>query len=124
MDLSATTGYLFEGFRLDLQKRRLSDPAGQPVSLSSRAYDVLAYLVEQRGRLVSKEELLRTVWPRLVVEENNLNQAVHHIRKALGDSREQPRFLVTVPGRGFQFIAETEVERWPAPGRGDAVDLF
>jgi DNA-binding winged helix-turn-helix (wHTH) protein len=124
MDLGATTAYLFEGFRLDLQKRRLSGPAGQAVGLSGRAFDVLAYLVEQRGRLVSKEELLRAVWPRLVVEENNLNQAVHHIRKALGDSWEQPRFLVTVPSRGFQFIAETEVERWPAPHRGGPVDLF
>ena len=122
MDLGATIAYVFEGFRLDLRKRRLSVPSGLVVSLSGRAYDVLVYLVEHRARVVSKEELLRAVWPQVVVEENNLHQAVHHIRAALGDSRADPRFLVTVTGRGFQFIPEPAIERWPGMGRTGTSD--
>jgi DNA-binding winged helix-turn-helix (wHTH) protein/TolB-like protein/Flp pilus assembly protein TadD len=104
------TAYLFEGFRLDLARRRLADPDGRTLPLSARAYDVLAFLVENRARVVSKDELMRAVWSRVVVEENNLNQAIYIIRKALGDSRETPRFIVTVAGRGYQFIADARPE--------------
>ena len=107
MQNSVTTAYVFEGFRLDLARRRLTDPDGRTLPLSARAYDVLAHLVENRTRVVSKDELLRTVWSRVVVEENNLNQAIYNIRKVLGDSRDTPRFIVTVAGRGYQFIADT-----------------
>jgi len=110
MDNSAPTAYVFEGYRLDLGRRRLSDPEGRTLPLSARAYDVLAYLVEHRTRMVGKDELLKAVWSRVVVEENNLNQAIYNIRKVLGDSREAPRFIVTIAGRGYQFIAETQVE--------------
>jgi DNA-binding winged helix-turn-helix (wHTH) protein len=110
------TAYLFEGFRLDLARRRLADTDGRALPLSARAYDVLAFLVENRARVVSKDELMRAVWSRVIVEENNLNQAIYNIRKALGDSRETPRFIVTVAGRGYQFIADTR----PAPGDAPA----
>jgi DNA-binding winged helix-turn-helix (wHTH) protein/TolB-like protein/Tfp pilus assembly protein PilF len=110
MESNAPTAYVFEGFRLDLARRRLSDPDGRTLPLSARAYDVLAYLVEHRARMVSKDELLRAVWARVVVEENNLNQAIYNIRKVLGDSREAPRFIVTVAGRGYQFIANTRID--------------
>ena len=101
------SAYIFEGFRLDLARRRLADPDGRTLPLPARAYDVLAYLVEHRARVVSKDELMRTVWSRVVVEENNLNQAIYNIRKVLGDSRDTPRFIVTIAGRGYQFIADT-----------------
>lgn len=104
------TAFLFEGFRLDLARRRLTDPDGRTLPLSARAYDVLAYLVENRARVVGKDELMRAVWSRVVVEENNLNQAIYNIRKALGDSREAPRFIVTIAGRGYQFIAGARAE--------------
>jgi DNA-binding winged helix-turn-helix (wHTH) protein/TolB-like protein/Flp pilus assembly protein TadD len=107
MQNGTPSAYVFEGFRLDLARRRLNDPDGRTLSLSARAYDVLAHLVENRTRVVSKDELLRTVWSRVVVEENNLNQAIYNIRKVLGDSRDTPRFIVTVAGRGYQFIADT-----------------
>ena len=110
MNNSAPTAFVFEGFRLDLARRRLSDPEGRTRPLSARAFDVLAYLVEHRARMVSKDELLKAVWSRVVVEENNLNQAIYNIRKVLGDSREAPRFIVTVAGRGYQFIAETRAD--------------
>jgi DNA-binding winged helix-turn-helix (wHTH) protein/TolB-like protein/Tfp pilus assembly protein PilF len=112
MDQTAPTAYVFDGFRLDLARRRLTDPDGHPMPLSARAYDVLAYLVESRARVVGKDELMRAVWSRVVVEENNLTQAIYNIRKVLGDSRESPRFIVTVAGRGYQFIADAR----PDPG--------
>ena len=106
MEKTAPTVFVFEGYRLDLGRRRLADPAGGTLPLSGRAYDVLAYLVENRARVVDKDEIMRAVWPRVIVEENNLNQAIYNLRKALGDSRESPRFIVTVAGRGYQFIAD------------------
>jgi len=115
MDNSAPTAFVFEGFRLDLARRRLSDPQGRTLPLSARAYDVLAYLVEHRARMVGKDELLKAVWSRVVVEENNLNQAIYNIRKVLGDSREAPRFIVTIAGRGYQFIAETAADAGETP---------
>jgi DNA-binding winged helix-turn-helix (wHTH) protein/TolB-like protein/Flp pilus assembly protein TadD len=110
MQNGTPTAYVFEGFRLDLARRSLADPDERKLPLSARAYDVLAYLVENRARVVSKDELMRAVWSRVVVEENNLNQAIYNIRKVLGDSRERPRFIVTIAGRGYQFIADARPE--------------
>lgn len=104
------TAFVFDGFRLDLARRRLTDAGGRVLQLSARAYDVLVYLVENRARVVGKDELMGAVWARVVVEENNLTQAIYNIRKALGDSRESPRFIVTVAGRGYQFIADARPE--------------
>ena len=109
--------YRFHGFRLDLAQRRLAGPDGTGLTLSGRAYDVLLFLVANRARVVSKDELLKAVWPRSVVEENNLNQAVSILRRALGDSREEPRFVATIAGRGYQFVAEVTEER-PSPSAG------
>lgn len=115
MQNGTPNAYIFEGFRLDLARRRLTDPEGRALSLSARAYDVLAHLVENRARVVSKDELMRAVWSRVVVEENNLNQAIYNIRKVLGDSRDTPRFIVTVAGRGYQFIADARPEAGDSP---------
>jgi DNA-binding winged helix-turn-helix (wHTH) protein/TolB-like protein/Flp pilus assembly protein TadD len=93
-------------FRLDFGRRGLYGADGAPVPLAGRAFDVLAFLVEHRYRVVSKDELLEAGWPRLVVEENNLAQAITAIRRALGDSREAPRYVATVAGRGYQFVGE------------------
>ena len=73
--------------------------------LAGRAFDVLEYLVRHRDRVIDKDELLSAVWPRVVVEANNLTQAVSAIRRALGDSRETPEFVATVAGRGYRFVA-------------------
>ena len=106
--------YRFAGFELDTLRRRLFGPDGSARPLSSRGYDALLYLVENRGRVIDKDELMRAVWPRTVVEENNLNQAVSSARRALGDNRDSPRFILTVAGRGYQFVGELEAER-PQP---------
>ncbi len=95
----------FADFRLDLQQRKLSTLDGAPLALNSRAFDTLLALVERRGEVVSKHRLMDVVWPKAVVEENNLNQAISALRKTLGDS-DTNRIILTVPGRGFCFVAE------------------
>jgi DNA-binding winged helix-turn-helix (wHTH) protein/TolB-like protein/Flp pilus assembly protein TadD len=106
MNGESIRAYQFAGFRFNPAKHRLSGPDGAVIPLSGRAYDVLAYLLENRDRVVGKDELIKAVWPRSVVEENNLNQAISTVRRALGDARDSPRFIVTVAGRGYQFIGD------------------
>ncbi len=114
MAANPTRAYRFSGYQLDLAQQRLSGADGQSIALPGRAYDVLVFLIEHRERVVSKDELLKAVWPRTIVEENNLNQAVSTLRRALGDSRETPRCILTVAGRGYRFIADaTEVRSLP-----------
>jgi len=104
-DRSALYTCRFGRFRLDLAARRLTDETGTALPLAGRAFDVLEYLIRHRDRVVDKDELLSAVWPRVVVEANNLTQAVSTIRRALGDSRETPEFVATVAGRGYRFVA-------------------
>jgi TolB-like protein/DNA-binding winged helix-turn-helix (wHTH) protein/Tfp pilus assembly protein PilF len=113
MDDPRARAYCFESFRLDPRSRELHGPDGALVPLTAKAFDTLLYLVEQRHRLVGKDELLAAVWPGRVVEENNLSQAISALRRALGTDAREHRFLVTVPGRGYRFVAE--VRDGPVP---------
>ncbi|HEY9284934.1 MAG TPA: winged helix-turn-helix domain-containing protein [Pyrinomonadaceae bacterium] len=79
---------------------------GVPVPLMPKAYEILALLIEKHGRLVEKEEILNEVWQGRFVEESNVAQNVHQLRKALGDSKHGPSHIETVPGRGYRFTAE------------------
>jgi TolB-like protein/DNA-binding winged helix-turn-helix (wHTH) protein/Tfp pilus assembly protein PilF len=101
----AARNYEFEGFRLDVAKRQLLGTNGAPVSLASRAFDVLLFMVERPGEMLEKQALIDAVWPRTVVEENNLTQCIFALRRALGDTASEHRFIATVPGRGYQFVA-------------------
>lgn len=98
----------FGSFRLDPGARRLLRADGTVLKLSSRAFDTLVVLVAHRGETLTKRALLRAVWPDVVVAENNLNQAIAAIRRALGDDTEPRRFVQTVPGRGFCFVADVQ----------------
>jgi DNA-binding winged helix-turn-helix (wHTH) protein/TolB-like protein/Tfp pilus assembly protein PilF len=101
--------YEFHPFLLDTIQHLLLKE-GRPVALTPKTYDTLLLLVQNRGRMLSKEELMKTLWPDSFVEESNLTQQVSMIRRALGDSPGDPRFIVTVPGRGYRFSAE--VRSW------------
>ena len=92
----------FGRFRL-LPHRRELRADGVAVELGSRAFDVLMVLIEARGALVTKDEILSRVWPDTVVEENNLAVQISTLRKALGEDRD---FIRTVSGRGYRFVAE------------------
>ncbi|MGI8734580.1 MAG: winged helix-turn-helix domain-containing protein [Pyrinomonadaceae bacterium] len=96
--------YEFDDFRLDGNERVLMR-SGQPVSLTARVIDTLLCLVRHHGRLLRKDELMAEIWPDTVVEENNLNQNVSTLRRMFGESRGENRYIVTVPGRGYRFVA-------------------
>jgi TolB-like protein/DNA-binding winged helix-turn-helix (wHTH) protein/Tfp pilus assembly protein PilF len=97
--------YQFDRFVLDPVERILSCD-GTPVSLTPKAFDTLICLVRNQGRMVTKDELLRQVWPDTFVEEINLAVNISAIRKALGESPQECRFIATVPGHGYRFVAE------------------
>ena len=78
---------------------------GVPQTLAPKTFDLLLLLVEQRARVVSKDELLQTVWPGTFVEEGNLSQQIFLLRKILGGD-DQPEYISTVPRRGYRFVAE------------------
>ena len=97
--------FVFEGFQLDVARRKLTGPDG-PIEVPSRAFDVLLYMVVHAGDLLEKATILKAVWPTTVVEEGNLSQCIFALRRALGDTASEPRFIATVPGRGYQFVAQ------------------
>ena len=103
--------YEFGQFRLDPQERLLLRD-GEPVALTPKAFDMLLVLVENGGRLLEKEELMRRLWPDSFVEEGNLAQNVSMLRRALGEGPEGQKFIETVPRRGYRFISRvTGVQR-------------
>jgi DNA-binding winged helix-turn-helix (wHTH) protein/Flp pilus assembly protein TadD len=113
----------FSGFRLDTVARELHGPDGEPIRLTSKALDVLVYLIEQRDRIVDKNELLAAAWAGRVVEENNLSQAIAALRKAFGVHAGEHRFIVTTSGRGYRFVAQLTADSSPPKRRaGDSVD--
>jgi TolB-like protein/DNA-binding winged helix-turn-helix (wHTH) protein/Flp pilus assembly protein TadD len=96
--------YDFDHFRVDALKRLLLRD-GRPVPLTSKSFDTLLTLVSHGGEVLEKNELMKRLWPDRFVEENNLTQNVSVLRKALGESRSEHRYIVTIPGRGYSFVA-------------------
>ena len=107
MESLTTHQFRFAGFELDRVKRLLLEN-GRPVTLSPKAFDLLLTLVESRGEVLTKDELLEKVWPDQIIEEGNLKVHISALRKALGQSGDEHRFIVTVPGRGYTFVADLE----------------
>lgn len=96
--------YQFGPFRLNLDQRVLTR-GGETIPLTPKAVDILALLVMNAGRLVEKDELLREVWADTFVEDSNLTQNIFILRRALGDDRADPKYIDTVMGRGYRFVA-------------------
>jgi Tol biopolymer transport system component/DNA-binding winged helix-turn-helix (wHTH) protein len=106
--------YEFGPYRLDAERRLLSRQ-GQVVPLTPKVLDTLLVLVENRGHVVGKEELMKAVWPDTFVEEGNLTQNISTLRKVLGESSTEHMYIKTVPKQGYRFIAqvmEREGESW------------
>ncbi|MBL8187496.1 MAG: winged helix-turn-helix domain-containing protein [Acidobacteria bacterium] len=97
--------YEFGPFRLTPADRLLLRD-GQPVPLAPKLFDILVVLVERRGHLLSKDELMRAVWPDAFVEEGNLTRNVSTLRKALGEGENEQHYIETVPKHGYRFVAE------------------
>lgn len=105
--------YEFGEFRLDESKRVLMNTSHEIVPLTPKVFDTLLYLVRHGGAVLDKEELMKAIWPDTVVEENNLSQSISTLRRTLGETPGKHRYVVTLPGRGYRFIADvrTTTER-------------
>jgi DNA-binding winged helix-turn-helix (wHTH) protein len=95
-------------FRL-LAKQRLLLEHDRPVSLGSRALDILIALTKRPGEVVTKRELLAIVWPDTIVVENNLTVNIAALRRVLRDGQNGNRYIVNIPGRGYSFVAPVEL---------------
>jgi DNA-binding winged helix-turn-helix (wHTH) protein len=130
----------FAEFELDAAHRRLLR-AGKTLPLSAKAFDLLVFLAENAGRVVTKNEILDAVWANQFVEEANLKVQMPALRKVLGERKDEHCFLVTIPGKGYKFVAdirsderelviesrrfsrlvvEDEISDAETPGHGDA----
>lgn len=106
--------YAFDDFIVDPAAFRLWK-SGAPVRIEPKALQILIFLLERRGSLVTKQELLAEVWPGVSVTENALTRAIAQLRKTLGDDAEAPRYIETVPTRGYRFIGTLRSESPAAP---------
>ncbi len=102
--------YEFGPYRLD-PNRRVLTRAGETISLTPKATDILLTLIQNAGQLVEKDELLKEVWPDTFVEESNLTQNIFTLRRALGNERVGPKYIETVTRRGYRFAAPVRVIR-------------
>ena len=105
MSLAIEHSYRFGEFTVDREQKVLLRN-GSPLPLAPKIFDTLLILVDNGGRIVEKEELMKRLWPDSFVEESNLTFNIQQLRKALGDNARQPRFIETVARRGYRFIAE------------------
>jgi DNA-binding winged helix-turn-helix (wHTH) protein/tetratricopeptide (TPR) repeat protein len=104
MDGAGKEHYCFGEFRLDLTEGLLTRD-DIPLPLPPKCFDLLALLVQNAGHLVEKDRILKTLWPDTFVEEANVPNLIGQLRKTLGDSLETPRYIQTVPKRGYRFVA-------------------
>jgi predicted ATPase len=105
--------YAFGSFEADTELFELTND-GAPVPVQRKTFDLLVYLLRNRGRLATREELIAEVWPDVVVSEAALNQAMLMLRKVLGDDGGNPKTVQTIRGRGYRFMADVEERAAPA----------
>lgn len=105
--------YRFRDFELEPDERRLTE-AGKPIALTPKVFDTLVLLVERSGHVVSKDELMRLLWPRGYVDESNLTKHIWLIRRALGEGEHDSRFIETVPKLGYRFVAPVTMTAQPS----------
>src|SRR5439155_4199361 len=96
--------YHFGPFRIDLSSLRLLR-GDEPIPIAPKAFDTLLVLIQQRDRLLLKDELLHAVWADAFVSEDSLTQNITALRRALGDDPANPQFIATIPRRGYRFVA-------------------
>ena len=106
--------YEFGDFRVDAGRRLLLRLDGRTLPLTPKVFDTLLYLVQHANAVLEKGILMNAIWPDTTVEENNLNQSISALRRALGGNRNDHRYIVTVPGRGYQFVAPVQKHNPPA----------
>ena len=110
MNASPVRFYEFGPFRIDTIKRLLLRD-GEPITLKAKCFETLLILVEAGGQVLEKDDLMRRIWPDTIVEESNLTVYISALRRALGENHRDHRYIVTVPGRGYSFVAEVKEVR-------------
>ena len=105
--------FLFEDYVLDPDRRELTR-GSKAIAIGPQVFDLLLYLVQNRERVVSKDDLLDAVWGGRIVSESTLTSHINAVRKAIGDSGEEQRLIRTVARKGFRFVGEVR--------EGDASD--
>ncbi len=113
--------YEFGSFRLDMGNRLLLRD-GQVVPLKKKAFETLLVLVEHSGQVLEKEALMQRLWPDTIVEESNLTHYIYTLRRVLGDEKDNPQFIVTIPGRGYRFTAQV-IEQRPDSRNNEAARI-
>src|SRR5262249_45639836 len=104
--------YVFEGFVLDTDKRELRRGV-DVVSVAPQVFDVLDYLVRNRERVVSKDDLVATIWEGRIISDAALTTRLKAVRSAIGDSGEGQRLIKTLPRKGFRFVGRVQEEQGP-----------
>jgi DNA-binding winged helix-turn-helix (wHTH) protein len=99
--------YRFGEFTLDADQKVLLCE-GKPLLLAPKVLETLLTLVQNGGRIIEKEALMTRLWPDTFVEESNLTYTIVQLRKTLGDDARQPRYIETIPKRGYRFIVDVE----------------
>src|SRR5216683_6862050 len=109
--------FRFDDFELDRGTYELRQ-AGQRVRLQRLPLELLYLLVERHGQLVTREEIIERIWGKgvFVDSENSINTAVNKIRRALNDDADEPRFVVTVPAKGYRFVAAMSLPNGESSG--------
>jgi TolB-like protein/Tfp pilus assembly protein PilF len=106
--------YEFGEFQVDAARRLLLGRDGRVLPLTPKVFDTLLYLVEHADAVLDKDELMGAIWPQTAVEENNLNQNISVLRRVFGGNRTAHEYIVTVPGRGYRFVAAVKKHGLPA----------
>ena len=94
--------YEFDSFQVDA-RRRLLFHDGRPVRVTPKAFEILLGFVRSGGRVITKDELMTTIWPNCFVEEGNLAQNIFLLRRVLGECKNEHKYIITIPGVGYRF---------------------
>lgn len=115
--IRTSTLYEFGDFALEVGRQRLRRrDTGEAIALTAKAFDTLVYLVESAGQTLDRDVLLRVLWPGVIVEENSLSQTISTLRQALGEAPGENRYILTIPRRGYRFVAKvTQIDESAAP---------
>jgi DNA-binding winged helix-turn-helix (wHTH) protein len=107
--MSSLSGHIhrFSDFTIDIEQKVLLR-GGKAMPMAPKVFETLLALVENHGRIVLKEELMKRLWPDTFVEESNLTFNIQQLRKSLGDNAREPLYIETIPRRGYRFIAEVK----------------
>jgi DNA-binding winged helix-turn-helix (wHTH) protein len=112
--------YIFENYAFDTDRRELHRGA-EVVSITPQVFDLLEYLIRNRGRVVSKDDLINAVWNGRIVSDAALTTRLNAVRAAIGDTGEEQRLIKTLPRKGFRFVGQVRETREVAgPNPGDA----